>query len=81
VQLIAPPAELRRRVGDSSRAAHNKIRDVASLDAVLREHDVYASIPGRDSLTIDVTAMSPEEAAARISHHVDATSVDDESRK
>jgi shikimate kinase len=80
VQLVAPPAELRRRVADSSRAAYNKIRDVASLDAVLREHDVYASIPGRDSLTIDAAATSPEDAAARICDHVDATSLDDGGR-
>jgi hypothetical protein len=78
VQLVAPPAELRRRVAATSRAAHNKIRDVGSLDAVLREHDVYARIPGRDSLTIDAAATSPEEAAARIGAYVDATSVDDD---
>lgn len=72
VQLVAPPDELRRRVTDASRAVHNKIRDAASLDDVLREHDVYASIPGRDSLTIDAAAISPEEAASRIVEHVDA---------
>ena len=74
VQLVAPPDELRRRVSAASRAAHNKIRDVASLDNVLREHDVYASIPGRDSLIIDAVAMSPEEAASRIVEHIDALS-------
>jgi chloramphenicol 3-O-phosphotransferase len=78
VQLVAPPDELRRRVCDVSRAAHNKIRDAASLDDVLREHDVYAPIPGRDSLTIDVAAISPEEAASRIGEHVDALSAEDD---
>ena len=36
VRLVAPPNELRRRVTDASRAAHGKIRDVGSLDRVLR---------------------------------------------
>jgi hypothetical protein len=80
VQLVAPPDELRRRVSDASRAVHNKIRDAASLDNLLREHDVYAPIPGRDSLTIDAVAMSPEEAASRIVGHIDALSPEDDGR-
>ena len=71
IQLVAPPDELRRRVSDASRAAHNKIRDAGSLDKVLREHDVYASIPGRDGLSIDAAAMSADEAASRIVEHLD----------
>lgn len=66
VQLVAPPDELRRRVVLPSRRAHGKIADVATLDDVLAEHDVYAPIPRRDSLTIDVSAMSAEDAAAEI---------------
>ena len=80
VQLVAPPDELRRRVSEASRAVHNKIRDAALLDNVLREHDVYALIPGRESLTIDAVAMSPEEAASRIVEHIDALSPQDDGR-
>ena len=57
---------------------HKKIRDATSLDKVLREHDVYASIPGRESLTIDAGTMSPEEAARRIGEHIDALGADGE---
>ncbi len=74
VQLVAPPEELRRRVSDASRASHGKIRDAESLDQVLAEYDVYASIPGRDSLTIDAATMSPEEAATRIAQRIDELS-------
>jgi hypothetical protein len=74
IQLVAPPDVLRRRVAESSRAAHSKIRDVASLDAVLREHDVYAPIPGVDGLTLDSAALSPEEAASRVLEHLDSMS-------
>ena len=80
VQLVAPPDELRRRVSDASRAVHNKIRDAASLDDVLREYDVYALIPGRDSVTIDLAATSPEEAASQIGEHIDALSQRDDGR-
>ena len=80
VQLLAPPDELRRRVSDASRAVHDKIRDAASLDDVLNEHDVYSPIPGRDSLIIDAAAMSPEEAAERIGEHFDALSAGDDGR-
>jgi hypothetical protein len=72
VQLIAPPDELRRRVTAASRTSHRKITDAASLDDVLREHDVYASIPNRESLTIDVGTTSPEDAAGQIVRHIDA---------
>jgi chloramphenicol 3-O-phosphotransferase len=81
VRLVAPPDELRRRVSDASRAAHGKIRDAGSLDQVLREYDVYASIPGRESLTIDAVAMSPKEAASRIVEHLDAFSPEDDGRR
>jgi len=80
VQLVAPPDELRRRVSEESRAVHKKIRDAALLDTVLRAHDVYASIPGRESLTIDAVAMSPEEAASRIAEHIDVLSPEDDGR-
>lgn len=80
VRLVAPPDELRRRVSDASRAAYGKIRDAGSLDKVLRDHDVYASIPGRDSLTIDAASTSPEEAASRIGEHIDALSPEDDGR-
>src|SRR5688572_15302806 len=69
IQLVAPPDELRRRVSDASRAVHRKIRDAASLENVLRDHDVFAPIRGRGSLTIDAAAISPEEAASRIVEH------------
>jgi hypothetical protein len=72
VRLVAPRDELRRRVSDAARSTYSKIRDAASLDDVLREHDVFAPVPGRDSVTIDTAGMSPSDAASRIVEHVDA---------
>lgn len=80
VQLVAPLEELRRRVSNASRAAHSKIRDAGTLDDVLREHDVYAPVPGRDTFTIDTAAMSPSEAASQVVEHVDALGAEDDGR-
>jgi hypothetical protein len=66
VQLVAPPDELRRRVVHPSRRSARKIADARMLDEVLAEHDVYASIPMRATLTIDVASVSAEEAANEI---------------
>ena len=63
VQLVASPEELRRRVGNDDRREHQKIVEVEPLDLVLREYDLYATIPGRDSLTIDLGVTPAAEAA------------------
>jgi hypothetical protein len=72
VQLLAPVEELRLRVSSESRRAHTKIMDAAVLDQVLGDHDVFAAIPGKDSLTLDLSAMSAEDAAMQIIERMDA---------
>lgn len=72
VQLLAPAEELRRRVTSESRRAHAKIIDAAALDQVLRDHDVFAAIPGKDSVTLDVSTRSAEDAALQIIERLDA---------
>lgn len=66
VQLLASREELRRRVAAEHRAAHGKIVDAETLDAVLNEFECFEAIAGRDSVTLDTEAMSPEETADRI---------------
>jgi hypothetical protein len=72
VQLLAPVEELRLRVSSDSRRAHTKIMDAAVLDQVLGDHDVFAPIPGKDSMTLDVSATSAEDAAMQIIERMDA---------
>lgn len=72
VQLVAPVDELRLRVSSESRRAHTKITEVAVLDQVLSDHDVFAAIPGKDTMTLDVSTMSAEEAAIQIIERMDA---------
>jgi hypothetical protein len=66
VQLVASPAELRRRVVSDSRRAHGKIRDVETLDAILRDYDCFEVIAGRETLTLDMELLTADEAADRI---------------
>ena len=66
VQLVASPDELRRRVTEPGRKAHGKISDVETLAKVLSEHDVFAAIPARASLRIDLGASTVDEAAEEI---------------
>jgi shikimate kinase len=72
VQLVAPPEELHRRVASESRRAHAKITDATALDQVLGDHDVFAAIPGRDSVVVDASAMSADDAAMLIIERSDA---------
>jgi hypothetical protein len=62
VRLVASVDELVRRVGNESRSAHGKIIDADTLRGVLAEHDVFAAIPERESLTIDLEATTAVEA-------------------
>ena len=70
-QLVAPVDELLRRVGAEERMHHGKISDAATLAEVLRQHDVYACVPGYDSVTIDVGVRSADQAADLIVQHVE----------
>ncbi|HXK15120.1 MAG TPA: AAA family ATPase [Gaiellaceae bacterium] len=71
VQLIAPVEELFRRVGNASRGAFGKITEPEPLQRLLSEHDVFASIPGRQSLAIDLGVTSASQAAELIVGQLD----------
>ena len=46
-----------------------KLADLEAFRAAIAGVDVFSSIPGRDSLEIDNTDLSPEEVAMRIIRH------------
>jgi hypothetical protein len=72
VQLTAPREEIFLRVGSTSRAAHGKITETEVLERMLAEHDVFAPIPQRESLTIDLGVRSAAEAADLILARLDS---------
>ena len=70
VQLVAPPDELLLRVASASRREHRKITDADVLRGLLDRYDLYTTIPGRDSLTLDLAELSANAAADRIVAHL-----------
>ena len=66
MQLVAPRETLLGRVGDMSRSEHDKITDTDALEGLLARFDVSQQIPGRPSLTLNTTELTPNEAAERI---------------
>jgi shikimate kinase len=75
VNLTCSVEVLTARVGNEDRVALNKLTSLEMLQRVLDEDDPYAVIPGRDSLRIDNTDLSPEEVAHRIIDHYGLTPV------
>jgi hypothetical protein len=69
VQLLANPAELRRRVVCTSRASTQKIRDVATLDCALLRYDLITPIHQSD-LRIDNSDVAPSDVAEQIARHL-----------
>lgn len=75
VQLLAPREELVRRVVGSDRKEHRKLTNASELKRLLEAHDLYASIPGRSSLTIDVADVAPSQAAELILRNLERSEV------
>lgn len=69
VNLACEQAVLERRLASPSREAMRKLTDVDDLRAQLLEPDIVSPIPGRESLVIENTHLSPHEAASRIIRH------------
>jgi hypothetical protein len=69
VQLLCSQDELDRRVVAEHRIAGTKISDAEQLRALLKREDMSTPLPGRKTLTIENTAVSPEEAAEQIAEH------------
>lgn len=85
VNLRCEPEELRRRIGDASRAAYDKLRSVELFDELRASEAIFTREQiGADDLLLDNTHLSPEEAARRIIEHFELpapeSSSDDSSR-
>ena len=68
VRLHCDETELKNRVEDEARVARHKVASVAVLADLLERHDLFAEVPGRESLSLD-TAQPPERVAERIIEH------------
>jgi len=69
VLLTCDPQMLEKRITEESRKEFGKIKSVEALRSDLSKFDYYSTIPGRETLIIDTTHVSPDEAATRIIDH------------
>jgi hypothetical protein len=68
-KLTCEHSVLESRVEAGSRRAFGKLSDLEAWRAYIEGKDVFSPIPGRESLEIDNTHLSPEEVAMRIIRH------------
>jgi hypothetical protein len=54
------------RVGEASRGNYDKITDTTALEEILGRYDSTRGIPGRSSITLDTSELTPDEAAVRV---------------
>lgn len=69
VLLKADRAELKQRVTQESRKKLGKIKTVELIDYYHDKYDLCSPFPERESLIIDNTNFSPDQAARRIIEH------------
>jgi hypothetical protein len=69
VQITCGLDELERRLPSPGRSALQELTDVEVFRANHQGRDVFSPIPGRESLVIDTTDLSPADAAMRIIRH------------
>lgn len=70
VQLLCPAETLKLRIGESSRRAYGKMKDVRKLERLLETYDLFTPYPERPSLQLDTTNTPPAETAATIAAHL-----------
>ena len=70
VQLTCKPEMLKARLGESSRQAYGKIKDVATLKGLLETYDLFTPYPDLPSLQLDTTDTPPRETAAAIAAYL-----------
>lgn len=69
VLLKADRAELNKRVVEESRRTMGKAKTVEMMDFFHETYDLLSPVPDRESLIIDNTHLSAENAAERIIEH------------
>jgi shikimate kinase len=69
VRLSCERETLERRVVSDARREQRKVATLEVLNDITSRHDIFSEVPGRESLSIDNTHLTPSETAARIVEH------------
>ena len=66
VLLHCSDAQRKRRIVDESRVRMRKLTDADSVETSQQRNDLLSPLPGRETLLIDNTDMSPDQVAEQI---------------
>lgn len=66
VLLKADRSEIEKRVLDESRKQYHKVDNLNILQEIWEKHDLFSTVPERESLIVDNTNLSAEETAKQI---------------
>src|SRR5829696_2819947 len=69
VLLWCSDDERKRRIGNESRVRLRKLTDPESVERGRATYDLFSPLPGRETLIIDNTAISPDSVADQIIEH------------
>jgi len=69
VRLACTREELERRLPQPGRVEAGKLASLETLRGLLETHDLFSPVPGRESLEIDNTRLTPAEVAGLIVSH------------
>ena len=69
VRLHAPAEVLEQRVILEDRQRFKKLNSAEKLRQIMAYHDLFTEIPGRESLSLDTSKLSPQESARLIAEH------------
>jgi hypothetical protein len=67
--LVAEKRELEKRVLEESRRKYGKAKTVEMMRYFFETYDLFSTVPERESLRIDNTRLSVEQAAQQIIEH------------
>lgn len=69
VRLSCDRATLEGRLVSAARREQGKAATLDTLNEITSRYDIFSTVPGRESLTIDNTRLPPGEAARRVVEH------------
>ncbi|HUR99353.1 MAG TPA: AAA family ATPase [Pyrinomonadaceae bacterium] len=69
VLLLCDDDERKRRIGNESRVKIGKLTDPASVGRAGDPINLTTPVPGRETLIIDTTDVTPEDSARQIAEH------------
>jgi hypothetical protein len=69
VRLVCTREELERRLPRPARVERGKLASLDTLRELAGRYDLFAAVPGRESLEIDNTDVAPGEAARLVVGH------------